>query len=217
MNTADDLILVLCEAVMVQWLTQLMYVWFLLKHALVTAGIRDASHENCFCDPQEVSQSEYGHLQALTVEGVRWHLPPLLMTCDLGAETNNISHVCKTQWILNRHTNLNAYVRWCQLNCPRMLYAIVVTNSPPRPSSAHSLVANSSGLLSFSDMSHSNWSAREMLPTCMFSYDQHHNVINKFKKNGKNSVHLLHNDHKISYPTCSYNSIHHNHVTLLTH
>ena len=70
--------------------------------------------------------------------------------------------------IVNK-TDLNAYVRWCQLNCPRMLYAIVVTNSPPRPSSAQSLVANSSGLLSFSDISHSNWSAREMLPTWIFN------------------------------------------------
>ena len=28
---------------------------------------------------------------------------------------------------------LNAYVRWCQLSWPRILYATVVTNSPPRP------------------------------------------------------------------------------------
>ncbi|KAG9354641.1 hypothetical protein JZ751_001354 [Albula glossodonta] len=47
--------------------------------------------------------------------------------------------------------------------------AMVVTNSPPRPSSEHSFSANFSGEFSFSDMSHSNWSTREMFPTWMFS------------------------------------------------
>lgn len=50
-----------------------------------------------------------------------------------------------------------------------MLYAMVVTNSPPKPSSEHSFRANFSGEFSFSDMSHSNWSTREMFPTWMFS------------------------------------------------
>lgn len=39
------------------------------------------------------------------------------------------------------------------------------------PSSAHSFVANSSGLLSGSEISHSNWSIREMLPTWMFNWN----------------------------------------------
>ena len=108
---------------------------------------------------------------------------------------------------------LNAYVRWCQLSWPRILYATVVTNSPPRPvqhttctknacqlgikwvssvnphtnvwsifvcwlrhtapvsapSSPHNFSANFSGLFPCSDMSHSNWSTSDMLPTWMFS------------------------------------------------
>lgn len=53
-----------------------------------------------------------------------------------------------------------------------MLYAMVVTNSPPSPSSEHSFSANFSGEFSFSDMSHSNWSTSEMFPTWMFSWGQ---------------------------------------------
>lgn len=47
---------------------------------------------------------------------------------------------------------------------------MVVTNSPPRPSSEQSFRANFSGEFSLSDMSHSNWSTSEMFPTWMFSW-----------------------------------------------
>lgn len=47
---------------------------------------------------------------------------------------------------------------------------MAVTNSPPRPSSAQSFIANFSGLFSFSDISHSTWSTKDVLPTCMFNF-----------------------------------------------
>lgn len=70
---------------------------------------------------------------------------------------------------VGRGASLNAYVRWCHDNWPLIEYAIAVTNSPPRPNSAHNFNANCSGLFSFSDMSHSTWSTKEVLPTWMLS------------------------------------------------
>ena len=67
--------------------------------------------------------------------------------------------------------NLKAYVLWCQESWPRTLYAIAVTNSPPRPNSAQIFKATCSGLLFGSLRSHSSWSTKEILPTWMFSYN----------------------------------------------
>ena len=49
---------------------------------------------------------------------------------------------------------------------------MVVTNSPPSPRSAHSIRAKSSGLFCGLEMSHSNWSTSEMLPTWILSWGE---------------------------------------------
>lgn len=72
--------------------------------------------------------------------------------------------------IMSKTFYLNAYVLWCQLSWPLILYAIAVTNSPPNPNSEHKFCENFSGLFWVSDISHSNWSTRLMFPTWMFNW-----------------------------------------------
>lgn len=76
----------------------------------------------------------------------------------------------------------NEQVFWCQVSCPLIEYAIVVMNSPPRPSSLQYYVgyfevtwgqftclAKISGSFVSSAMSHSIWSTTEIFPMCTFS------------------------------------------------
>ena len=79
------------------------------------------------------------------------------------------------------NTHLKAYVLACQLNWPLILYAMVVTNSPPKPRSEQSCFAKSSGLFSGFERSHSNWSTNDMFPTWIFNCRKWYNRCSEVK------------------------------------
>lgn len=86
-----------------------------------------------------------------------------------GAHTSESEPWRKGFSTVDKGVSAYAYVLWCHDNWPRIEYAIAVTNSPPSPNSAQSRTANFSGLFSFSLMSHSIWSFREVFPTWIFN------------------------------------------------